>query len=140
MSKTLQILLAEPAIAQIGDRPVTVREIDWAHLLVFAEKIAGLLGSVARVGADGKFALAISLASLGPVIQSSAPLSRELLAATTDLSAEEIDRLPARVALRLLDLALEVNLTEDFFAAVKALAARLQGAAPAPTSEPSSKT
>jgi hypothetical protein len=140
MSKTLQILLAEPVIAQIGDRSVTVREIDWAHLLAFAEKIAGLLGSISRVGADGKVAFALSLDSIGPIIQGSAPLSRELLAATTDLSAEEIDKLPARVALRLLDLALEVNLTEDFSAAVKALAARLQGAAPAQTSEPSSKT
>lgn len=128
MSKTIQILIAEPTIVKFGDREIPVHEISWLDLLAIAEQLSELLAGQVQFDSEGQLKLALNIAQLGDMIGRSATLTNRLLTAATNLSAEEVQKLPPRVALRLLDVALEVNLTEEFLDAGKGLAARLGAA------------
>ena len=140
MSKTLSILLAEPTKVTFGDCEISVAEIDWGHLLDFATRLSGVMGSFLQVDAAGKATVSLDLGKLGAIIGSSSALATELLVSTTNLTADKIAKLPARVVLILIDEALKVNFTEEFLAAGKAVAARLTAALGGPeTSAASSK-
>jgi len=128
MSKTLEILIAEPAIANYGGKPISISEIPWPELLTLAEDISKVLSGHMRQDAEGKVSIAIDLTAIGDLIRGSRELGQKLLAAATNLPPEEIAKLPARVAMQLLDVALEQNFTPEFLTAGKGLAARLTAA------------
>jgi hypothetical protein len=128
MSKTLEILLAEPAVANYGGNAISISEIPWPDLLTLAEEIAKVASGHIRQGADGKVSIAIDLTAIGDLIRGSRELGQKILVAATNLPAADIAKLPARVAMRLLDVAIEQNFTPEFLEAGKGLAARLTAA------------
>ncbi len=127
MKSSIQILLSEPLVVEIGAQRVEIRELTWLQLLSFMEKLAV---SAARFFAVEGGALRVSTEDIASLVRGSDELSAELLAGSTGLDRAALGALPARAVIVLLEKALEVNLSAEFLAAGKALAARLRDAVP----------
>lgn len=125
--KTIEILIAEPRRVKIGAEAVEVRELAWLDLLAFV----GAVSAVAErflVKVEG--GMTLSLDKLPEVIRSSGDLAQALVCGCTGRDVAWVKSLPARVVVRLVDIALEVNVTEEFFSAGKAVAARMAAVLP----------
>ncbi len=151
-TKTIEILAAEPRIIKYAGQDILVREVEWPDLFRFLELLASKASGMIKLGADGKPALdlikvtpegraELDLSGLPALIRSSEELVQLLLNISTDIPAGM--KIPGRVMFKLIEVALEVNITEEFLAAGKSMAARVAAALPGQAktqSEPSSKS
>ncbi len=111
---------------KIGNETVTVSELKWADALGFLKQLSGHMA--AFVTADGK--LKIDVAELGKVVASSEDLAVSLIAKATGHDADWVNNLPLSVVLDLVDVALELNLSDDLLAKAKKIGGRFKAAAP----------
>lgn len=150
--KIIEILAAEPRIINYLGQDILVREVEWPDLFRFVELLSSKASSMIKLGADGKPQLdlikispggnaELDLAGLTNMIRSSEELVQMLLKISTDIP--EGMKLPGRVMFKVIEVALEVNITEEFLAAGKSMAARITAALSGQAkikSEPSSKS
>ena len=137
----ISILSAEPVVVIVDSTRIEIRELNFLQLLAFTEKLAGVASQFFSMSEGG--AIRVSIDDLAGVVRGSSELSHELLTATTKLTAEQLDQLPASAVLVLLEQAIALNLSEEFLARGKALAARVKAVVRGPeqaTLEASSST
>jgi hypothetical protein len=106
----------------VGD--VVVTEMKWAAALAFIKKLAGHIGQLAK--ADGSFG--IEFERLPELVVNTQELAQELIAQSTGHDADWINGLGTTDFLRVLDKALEVNLSQEVIGLGKSVGGRLQGA------------
>jgi hypothetical protein len=125
-SNTIEILTAAPRKVKLADKEILVHEVSWLDLMRFAEALSTRAAGLLKFDEAG--GLKMDIETLPALIASSRELSEQLLGIATNLDGEAIAQMPASAALRVIDIALEVNLTPEFLDAGKAVAARVVAA------------
>lgn len=119
------VLVASQQVT-IGGKTFTVRELDFASSMRFMEMLGEAFAEFAGAEmASGPTTPALTASRIVTMIHRNAPIAGFLLEAGTGMVREELDRLPMRVAIKLLDEIIAVNFTEELLGNFRALAGRL---------------
>jgi hypothetical protein len=109
---------------ELESRKITVRRMRWAAARTFLKKLAG---HIAKLGTS----LNDALAKLPELIAGADELAVELVVNSTDLAAEDFDKLDVAEAAAVLAAAVELNLGEDLKNSFAGIAANLGALKPA---------
>lgn len=121
MATDAKILFPDREV-KIGDETIKVRELKWAETLAFLKELGGYIGNVM----DAKGEVQVSPSTIANLVASSEGLTVSLLTKATQMDANRIAELPMSAVLELVDVALELNLSDDLIAKGKSIAGRFQ--------------
>jgi hypothetical protein len=105
----------------LGGSAVVIRELAWPDALELFQRVS------ARIADIAEFQAISPTDAIGNALLKSTDDIRWFLAKATDLTPEQIERLPASAATRLVAYALGLTANEELFAAGKDVAQHLQG-------------
>jgi hypothetical protein len=129
-SSVLEILAAQPTTIKTPSGEVQVKEMPWGDLLQFLNLAAEHIGSFIKEesaplpGFAAPNPKKFDISKIVPAIASIKVLSTDLIARSTGKDPAWIQEQSPRVILRLIQIAIELNVTEELLESVKATGAQ----------------